>query len=250
MGDIGDGVRLLEADVRGLQTVRDRAGPAVRSAKAAAASTSAPALALPCGLLQHREEVLARDRRPGLPFRLDARPVPGTPRLRWRGHAHEVAIADDDHVRHRLGRTGVERCQLRAVRRRTQHLAVPHARESDVRGILVLTVDERAAVDFRHGVAGDGPAIGGRRWGLAGDRLRELATLGERAVGERSLVLAWTILPSATVSSPRLTFQVSAARSMSSSRAAAAARRSCGDMRGWSCCRTCPGRTGSVACRP
>ena len=116
MGDVGDGVRLLEADVRGLQAIRDRAGPTVRASEAAAFTpTSAPALALPCGLLQLLEEVLARDRRAGLPFRLERGQCPGRQELAGRGHADEVAIADDDHVGHRPGRGGVERGQLRAV---------------------------------------------------------------------------------------------------------------------------------------
>ena len=97
----------------------------------------------------------------------------------------------------------------------------------------MLAGDERAAVDLRRRMAGDRPLVGGRGRGLVGDRLRELAALGQLAVRERLLGPGrGRSAPLAAVSCARSTFQVSAARSISASRAAAAVRRSRRDMSG------------------
>ena len=94
MGDVGDRVGLLEADVRGFEAFLHR------SASLARVSPSFPRLAsLP---LQVVEEVLAGDLRTGLPLRLDRGQRTRGLYLARRGDADKFSVADHDHVRHRL----------------------------------------------------------------------------------------------------------------------------------------------------
>ena len=96
----------------------------------------------------------------------------------------------------------------------------------------MLPGDERPAIDFRRRMAGDRPLFGRGGRLVAGDDLGELAALGQLAVVERFLGLALTTAPFAADNSDRSVFQVSAARSINASRAAAAVRRRRRDMSG------------------
>ena len=98
MGDVGDGVGLLEADVRRLQALRDRAGPTVRSAEAAASARRArPGLAVRAASAPVKRSLLEIGG-PGFHSALIAARAVDGQELARRGHADEVAVADDDHV--------------------------------------------------------------------------------------------------------------------------------------------------------
>ncbi len=252
MRDVGDRVRLLGAGVRGLQSLGDR--PGIRARPSPAAATAAPAAAsgrlLAVRPLQIPEQVLVRDRRPGLPFGLDRRQGPRGLMFAGRDHAHEVAVADDDHLGHRLRGGQVDRGQRPVVRRGAQHLPVPHAREADVRGVLVRAGDERPAVDLRRRMAGDGPLVRRRGRRLFGHGLRELAALSELAVGERLVGPRADDRPVcggqfAMISLQGLGREVE--ERLARRRRPGAGVATCP---AWSGCRTCPCRTGSTACRP
>jgi hypothetical protein len=87
------------------------------------------------------------------------------------------------HARHGLGRTEIDRNQLGAEGRRTQHLAVQEPGQLHVRCVPVPPRDEVAPVHLGHGLAGHAP-IRGRRERIVldhgfGERLvlRELRVL-------------------------------------------------------------------------
>ena len=117
MGDVGDGIGLLEADVAGVADPLGSNRSAGRSLRAALAAPGGPAV------FRSSNRVLPEIGGPGFHSRLDRRQRRDGLGTRWARRRHEIAVVDDNDVRHRLGRAGVDRRQRRAERRGPQHFA-------------------------------------------------------------------------------------------------------------------------------
>ena len=68
-------------------------------------------------------------------------------------YANEEIVPDDDHIRHRIRRSKVDRDQPRVIRRRTKGFSVEHSRPRDVRWIVMC-----AGYDVMPGWPGNGCA--------------------------------------------------------------------------------------------
>ena len=157
VGDVGDRVGLLEADVRGVQPcLIDPVGwpEPPRPSRSPPANPDRPA-----GFFRSSNNVLPEIGGPGFHSALIAASARTACDSLGAATPTKSPSCTTTTSGMRLGRAQVDRGQRRPVRRGAQHLAVPHSRQPDVRSELVLAGHERPAIDLRGRVAGDCPRL-------------------------------------------------------------------------------------------
>jgi hypothetical protein len=171
VSDVGDRIALRQADLRGRQALVDLADRVGRVAP--------PAACRPTSLLQSGEEIGVRDRRSRLPF--GAQRGQGARRLVLAGRddTDRVAVASDDDAGHSFRRLRIDGDERGTERSRSQHLAVEHSGELDVRCIPVPAGHKDPPVHLQGRAAGDLPLLRGRGRRVALDGPGDLLALRE-----------------------------------------------------------------------
>ena len=142
MGDVGDGVSLLQAMIGRSQRFLHRAC-------LVAGRVPCRVLVLDHILLQIFEQLLVRRLRLGFPLRANGRDGTGGNFCARRRHSDKIAVADNGDAWNLFSFVRVEGDQSRSKRSRPQNLAVEHVRQFLVGRIAMLARDKVPAIDLR-----------------------------------------------------------------------------------------------------